>query len=336
MYAIPVADPRAPVFKKRNAKASARKRPATPPPAADSDSSGYTSTEDEGRRIKRRKKSAIVTASSKNTGTAIADLSTTKYAADRTAQITDTNDATKQSDWYDEKSLLGTTRERPPKPDASHAIVEQVPGGDGTYKGQAAYGSFIQKNPDRMSSKTVGPVKASSNVRTITVMDFAPDVCKDYKQTGFCGFGDSCKFLHSREQYKQGWELDKDWEKVGTKAKIEGRKGKNTLVTEDMDSDEEDAALENIPFACVIHKGPYERPIVTKCGHYFCEECALKRYRKSPACAVCGAGTGGVFNGAKQLKRLLEKKRERGRRRREKAIEAGEEVSEEEGEGGGE
>ena len=116
--------------------------------------------------------------------------------------------------------------------------------------------------------------------------------------------------------------------------KADARKGKSTVLTEGMDEEEEAAVLENIPFACVIHKGPYKNPIVTKCGHYFCEGCALKRYRKNPACAVCGAGTGGVFNGAKQLKRLLEKKRQRAKARREKAIEAGEEVSsEEEGEG---
>lgn len=28
-----------------------------------------------------------------------------------------------------------------------------------------------------------------------------PDICKDYKETGFCGFGDSCKFLHDRSDY---------------------------------------------------------------------------------------------------------------------------------------
>ena len=323
----------APLFKKRGLKANQiRKRPATPPPAASDSESGYSSTEDEGRRIKRRKKSAVVTASSKDAAstTALApDLSTTKYEADRTNQITNTNDATKAADWYDEKSLLGTTR--PLKQEGpKNAPTEQPPGGDGTYKGQAAYTSFIQTNPDH-KPKTVGPVKASSNVRTITVTDFAPDVCKDYKQTGFCGFGDSCKFLHAREDYKQGWELDKDWEKVGGKGNTSGRKGgKSTQITDDMDSEEEDAALANIPFACVICKEGYKNPIVTKCGHYFCEACALRRYKKNPSCAVCGAGTGGVFNGAKQLKRLLEKKRERARKRREKAIANDEELSDEE------
>ena len=325
----------APLFKKRGPKANQiRKRLATPPPADSDSESGYTSTEDEGRRIKRRKKSAIVTATSKNdpSVTAPNDFSTTKYEADHSAQLTDTNDATKASDWYDEKSLLGTTRTRPihsnPK-DSKPLAAQSSVGGDGTYKGQAAYTSFIHKNPDHQKPKTVGPIKGSSNVRTITVTDFAPDVCKDYKQTGFCGFADSCKFLHAREDYKQGWELDKEWEKVGGKGKIDGQR-KSTQITEDMDSEEEDAALENIPFACVICKESYKYPIVTKCGHYFCEACALKRYKKNPSCAVCGAGTGGVFNGAKQLKRLLEKKRERARKRREKAAADGEEVEEEE------
>ncbi len=92
--------------------------------------------------------------------------------------------------------------------------------------------------------------------------------------------------------------------------------------------------MKGIPFACIICKKPYTNPIVTKCGHYFCEACALQRYRKHPSCAACGAGTGGVFNGAKNLKKILDRKRERGKRRREKALEAGEEVSEEDDEDG--
>ena len=335
--------PSQPRFKKRGAK-NIRKRPATPPPlAASSDSeSGYTSTEDEGRRVKRRKKTTAIVTASSNTASKTAaaaaaaatdDLTTSKFAADRSAQISETNDATKTSNWYDEsggrsdaKSLLGTARNRPARSDE----VDAAAGPDGTYKGAAGYQSFIPKNPNA-PSRTVGPVKAPTNIRTITVTDFAPDVCKDYKQTGFCGFGDSCKFLHAREDYKQGWELDKDWEKVGDKGKKGGKAVKSLAEAED--SEEEDAALEGIPFACIICKKPYTNPIITKCGHYFCEGCALQRYRKNPSCAACGAGTGGVFNGAKNLRKILDKKRERAKKRREKAKEAGEEVSEEDDEG---
>ncbi|MCJ1228044.1 RNA-splicing factor [Toensbergia leucococca] len=338
----PIQDPHEiqSLFKKRAVKKSTlRKRPATPPPAA-SDDSDYSSFDDEsGRKIKRQRKTAVVTASSESTTKLPkADLGPPKHTADRTAQIESTNDATKQSNWFDEsgkdalspKNLLGTTRARP----NTGAEVDS----DGTYKGASNYQSFIQKNPNA-PSKQVGPVKAPTNIRTITVTDFAPDVCKDYKQTGFCGFGDSCKFLHAREDYKQGWELDKDWE-IGTKGKkLNGKTvasanrnkaGNGEAGSDDDDDDDEDAILEGIPFACIICKKPYTNPIITKCGHYFCEACALQRYRKNPSCAACGAGTGGVFNGAKNLKKLLEKKRERARRRREKALENGEEVEVEE------
>ena len=144
----------------------------------------------------------------------------------------------------------------------------------------------------------------------------------------------SCKFLHAREDYKQGWQLDKDWETVTKGKKLAGKTvasaNRDKAAEDDEGSDVDDVMLEVIPFACIICKQPYKHPIVTKCGHYFCEICALQRYKKSPSCAACGAGTGGVFNGAKSLKRLLERKRERARKRRERALQNGEDVSEDE------
>ena len=331
-------------FKKRTnkAKASFRKKPETPPPASDSgsDFTDDDENDEEGRTVKRRRMNVAVTASSaaeiSQRKTTAAELQKSAAAAESAAPaapLGQTNDATKQSNWYDEgldeKSLLGTTRAKP-------GTTAENAAADGTYKGTSNYQSFIQKNPNA-PTKQFGPVKAPTNVRTITVMDYAPDVCKDWKQTGFCGFGDSCKFLHAREDYKQGWELDRDWE-IGTKGKSVGgkvmshRKGGANKADGDEDEDDEDEFLESIPFACILCRQPYQNPIVTKCGHYFCESCALQRYRKNPSCAACGAGTGGVFNTAKKLNQLLEKKRERARERREQALAAGEEVSSEEDE----
>ena len=142
-----------------------------------------------------------------------------------------------------------------------------------------------------------------------------------------------------REDYKAGWELDNDWTRFAGSKNSNSKVGAGTVVSrrpgalpddDEVDETKLDEALEGIPFACVICKEGYKRPVVTLCGHYFCEGCALGRYKKSPACAVCGQGTGGVFNGAKGLVRLLEKKKERVRRRKELAREKGEEVSEEE------
>ncbi|KAL3480433.1 hypothetical protein BJX99DRAFT_17337 [Aspergillus californicus] len=304
-----MADTAPPVsFKKRSVKkANFRKKPESPPPDVDSDS-GFTSSDDEeGHKIKRRRKNAVVSASS-NLNVRRHDTSDEPPTA-AALPLTSSNDATKQSNWYDEelneKNPLGSTR-------VSSAT-------DGTYKGAANYQSFIQKNPDA-PTKQFGPIKAPTNIRAVTFTDYAPDVCKDYKLTGFCGYGDGCKFTHMREDYKSGWELDRDWD-VTTKGKNLGGKvtsQRGGKTGDDEEDDEEE--LENIPFACLICKKPYQDPIITKCGHYFCESCALQRYRKNPSCAVCGAGTGGVFNVAKKLNSLLEKKRERARMRREQAI----------------
>ena len=181
--------PAAPValFKKRGAKGKAnlRKRPATPPPnQSDSVSSDYSSSEDEsGRRIKRRKKtSAVVTASSARVTKSDADLSTTVFETDRAAaQDLDAakRDATKSTNWFDEdklsaKDLLGKTRAMP-----------AGEGREGVYKGLANQTKFIQRNPDAPPARNIGPVKASGNVRMVTFVDMAPDVCKDYRLTGF-------------------------------------------------------------------------------------------------------------------------------------------------------
>jgi RING finger protein 113A len=324
-------------FKKRNVKSKStiRKRPATPPPDAASDSpsdSGFSSFEDDDgqRQVKRRRKNAGTVAASSADNSKPRHTPVEHAPAAPIAVVAPTNkdDATKTSNWFDEEEEAGTQAAGKPRKNTHADALNRTdaPASDGTYKGVANYQSFIQKNPDRTAQQQVGPVKSSTNVRTITVTDFAPDVCKDYKQTGFCGFGDNCKYLHAREDYKQGWQLDRDWE-ISTKGKTPGGK---TVASANRDApgattaDEEDEKLlESIPFACIICKGPYKNPIVTKCGHYFCEACALKRYRKDPSCAACGAGTGGVFNVAKKLNRLLDKKRERERLKKEKASEAG-------------
>ncbi|KAK3711231.1 RNA-splicing factor [Vermiconidia calcicola] len=301
-----MADVAAPSFKKRTNKSSnIRKRPATPPPEHSASESDYTSDEG-GTRVKRRKKDGVKVSSTVTKG-ASQDLSkSTKYSADRSTTLTANDDATKTSNWYVEAANAADAARASTK--AANEAKERD--NEGAYKGTASYGSYIQKNPNA-TMKAVGPVKAPTNVRMITVTDFAPDVCKDYKQTGFCGFGDSCKFLHAREDYKQGWQLDKEWEKAGKKDKKPGTTATNN---EDDGLDEEEKLLESIPFACIICKEPYKQPVVvTKCGHYFCERCAMTRYmqEKKRACANCGKDTNGTFSVARKLDALLAKKRKR-------------------------
>ncbi|GAU50482.1 hypothetical protein TSUD_409670 [Trifolium subterraneum] len=59
-----------------------------------------------------------------------------------------------------------------------------------------------------------GPIRATVHIRVSERFDYQPDICKDYKVTGYCGYGDSCKFLHDRSDYKSGWQMEKDWEEA--------------------------------------------------------------------------------------------------------------------------
>ena len=55
-------------------------------------------------------------------------------------------------------------------------------------------------------------MKVSTHIRSTNVFDYQPDICKDWYETGYCVFGDACKFLHIREDYKTGWQIEKDFE----------------------------------------------------------------------------------------------------------------------------
>jgi len=190
----------------------------------------------------------------------------------------------------DEAAEMLAKRQRKEKGDED----EDVPD-DGLYRGQKAYASHVKKNQEVPKAMRVGPQRASgSTIRTVTIVDYQPDVCKDYKETGYCGYGDTCKFLHDRGTYLAGWQLDKL--AADPKRQVED--------VSDSDSDDED-----IPFACLICRKPYTDPVVTRCGHYFCSPCAIKRFAKTPKCAACGAPTAGIFNRADKVIEKMRKKR---------------------------
>ena len=86
---------------------------------------------------------------------------------------------------------------------------------DGAYHGMNNYVDYRQgfrrehTIGNEKSSGWHGPLRASAFVRTTARFDYQPDVCKDYKETGYCGYGDACKFVHDRSDYKSGWELER-------------------------------------------------------------------------------------------------------------------------------
>ncbi|CAG9860178.1 unnamed protein product [Phyllotreta striolata] len=154
---------------------------------------------------------------------------------------------------------------------------------DKVYRGINNYAQFYKPKDTAAGNASSGlvrrgPIRAPANLRATVRWDYQPDICKDYKETGFCGFGDSCKFLHDRSDYKHGWQLEREWNE-GTYAK-EDEDDKRYEIH----SDEED-----LPFKCVICRGSFVDPVVSKCKHYFCEKCAVQRYKKNKKCFVCNA-----------------------------------------------
>ncbi|KAH8993341.1 hypothetical protein EDB86DRAFT_2930042 [Lactarius hatsudake] len=139
---------------------------------------------------------------------------------------------------------------------------------DGLYHGQKSYKSHIKKSQEVPKSMRTGPQRSNnSTIRTVTIVDYQPDVCKDYKETGFCGFGDT-----SKQKIHQAQDSD-----------------------------------DGLPFACLIGRHSFTDPVVTRCGHYFCSSCAIKRFAKTPKCAACGAPTGGIFNRADKVMAKMKK-----------------------------
>lgn len=166
--------------------------------------------------------------------------------------------------------------------------------------------------------KSHGPMRASSNVRTTTRFDYDPSICKDYKETGTCGYGDSCIYLHDRSDYKSGWQIEKEYNDSRSLLAVRtGGKGENKNKSSEEVSGSDsgtsqsssDGSSSGLPFACFICRSAFTRPVVTRCGHYFCESCALTRFakQKKRGCAVCGASLDGNFSVAKDLMTHLEK-----------------------------
>ena len=87
--------------------------------------------------------------------------------------------------------------------------------GTSTYRGMNNYVDYTKgfrrehTIASEKGSGMHGPLRANVNVRSSVRFDYQPDVCKDYKETGYCGYGDSCKFVHDRSDYKSGWELER-------------------------------------------------------------------------------------------------------------------------------
>ena len=177
-------------------------------------------------------------------------------------------------------------------------IQKQIASGEleeGVYRGQNAYRAYVPQDDERRAANAkftgaLGPNRSAANLRTTSRFDYQMDVCKDFKETGYCGFGDSCKFLHDRSDYKTGWELEREWndqQRRLEKERVESAR-KGSIEEEEVDERNMCSACKKIWRDCTSPS------CVTSCGHYFCEQCFVSTSMVS--CASCGKPTNGIFS----------------------------------------
>ncbi|KFB50443.1 hypothetical protein ZHAS_00018474 [Anopheles sinensis] len=133
---------------------------------------------------------------------------------------------------------------------------------DKVYRGLNNYTQFFKKKDSALGNAASGmvrkgPIRAPANIRSTVRWDYQPDICKDYKETGYCGFGDSCKFLHDRSDYKHGWQLEQEGSSTGKSYAADDSDGDDTKYEIHSDDDE-------LPFKCYICRESFVDPIMTK------------------------------------------------------------------------
>jgi len=77
----------------------------------------------------------------------------------------------------DEAEELLAKRRKAENPDGDDDDVPE----DGLYRGQKGYTNHIKRRQEVPKAMRVGPQRNTSTIRTVTIVDYQPDVCKDYK-----------------------------------------------------------------------------------------------------------------------------------------------------------
>jgi RING finger protein 113A len=173
-----------PFFKKKRARPTTTRQRTPSPPVADAVPSASSS------------KSQVILPSRKATGNLLS-AGTKRTSSQRRTDDLDEDEADESTrdgpgiNWTSTgghvnralEILQGDEAEEMLAKRARKVEVEEVDvPDDGLYHGQKSYKSHIKKSQEVPKSMRTGPVRSNnSTIRTVTIVDYQPDVCKDYK-----------------------------------------------------------------------------------------------------------------------------------------------------------
>ena len=169
--------------KGRSRPTTTRQRSASPGPVAETSSLSTTTSKSEVVLPSRKNASRLISAGTKRTASRRDEDETEEEERDGpgvkwTAEGSHIN-AAKEILLGDEAEEVLAKRRRAEKPDGDDDD-DDVPE-DGLYHGQKGYTNHIKKRQEVPKAMRVGPQRNTSTIRTVTIVDYQPDVCKDYK-----------------------------------------------------------------------------------------------------------------------------------------------------------
>lgn len=82
--------------------------------------------------------------------------------------------------------------------------LASVVSGSGQGPAPGALCSWAEPSAEPSLCFRKGPIRAPEHLRATVRWDYQPDICKDYKETGFCGFGGECLVSAAEPQVCKG------------------------------------------------------------------------------------------------------------------------------------
>ena len=141
----------------------------------------------------------------------------------------------------------------------------------------------------------------NKSIKRSSVMYLQPDICKDFYETGYCGYGDNCKFIHDRSLTKTSLVQDREWEENRKREAAKSLEDLKKELDEEKKKAEEEKEKEEQNKKCPICKEEYNEDKIRmsmKCNHIVCSDCVIGLKK----CPLCNAATNGVFKAVKAKK----------------------------------